>query len=195
MLPSCDVDVDSRGLPVTSRHCLNNEFFTRALTAFPERITDGEFTQAMKARMNIETSRRRIDPWKAKFFEEYWGQLSEKKVPTEERRADQKAKLQKLDSAILKLSPQSQIASSAARASPNRHQQKQNGNATAKSEALTVKVEVKEEQSVEEEEEIKINHCEETMIQSWEAIQAVKTLSSPDMKVMMQTHSTVKVTF
>ena len=188
MLPSCDIDMDPSGMPITTRDSLNNEFFTRALTAFPDRITDGEFTSAMKARLSIETSRRRIDPWKEQFFEQYWGQLSEKKPVAEARRSVQLAKLSKLDAVIAKLSPQN-----VSRSSPNARKPA-NGNPPAAVKSEPVKTEnVKPEPDDPEDDDDSgkfpaINHIQETVIQSWEAIQAVKTLTSPEMQVMFRTH-------
>ena len=54
LLPSCDVEIGPNGLPQIGRDCFNNEFISRALNNFSERITDGEFTPAMKAVTNIE---------------------------------------------------------------------------------------------------------------------------------------------
>ena len=56
LLPSCDVDIGPSGLPVLGRDCFSNEFFNRALTGFAERITDGEFTPAMKVLVTLRSS-------------------------------------------------------------------------------------------------------------------------------------------
>lgn len=87
-------------MPSTSRDAFSNEFFSRSLQSFPERIADGEFTSAVKARLNIESGRRRIDPWKEKFFEEKWGQLMKKEDPRKDAQAE---KLRHLENAISKL--------------------------------------------------------------------------------------------
>ena len=100
MLPSCDVEIDDNGMPSTSRDAFSNEFFSRSVQFFPERIADGEFTSAMKARMSIETGRRRIDPWKEKFFEEKWGDLMKKEDPRKDAQAE---KLRHVENAIAKL--------------------------------------------------------------------------------------------
>lgn len=100
LLPSCDVEIDDNGMPSTSRDAFSNEFFSRSLQLFPERIADGEFTSAMKARLSIESGRRRIDPWKEKFFEEKWGDLMKKEDPRKDAQAE---KLRLVENAIAKL--------------------------------------------------------------------------------------------
>jgi len=174
MLPACDIDIDPSGMPTTTRDALNNEFFTRALTAFPERITDGEFTTAMKARINIESSRRRIDPWKEKFFEAYWGQLSGKRPPPEGEKREKVAKLDEL----VKLS-QPTVQS---RSSPNPRNSVRNGKSEVKPEPR-VKPEPVEEDDPYLAKFPAITQMQETIIQPWEAMQAVKTLSSPEIQV------------
>jgi len=41
-----------------------------------ERLTDGEFTREAQSRIaqEIAKERNKIDPWKEKFFEEFYGQ-------------------------------------------------------------------------------------------------------------------------
>ena len=58
LLPACDVDIGPSGLPVLGRDCFSNEFFNRALTGFAERITDGEFTPAMKVLVTNSSQKR-----------------------------------------------------------------------------------------------------------------------------------------
>lgn len=189
MLPSCDIDMDHVGMPTTTRDSLNNEFFTRALTAFPERITDGEFTTAMKARINIESSRRRIDPWKEKFFEAYWGQLSGKRPPhspEDEKRSEQMSKVAKLDELVKISQPVVQ-----SRSSPNPRNSVRNGKSEVKSEVKTeprVKPEPVEEEDPYPAKFPSITQMQETIIQPWEAMQAVKTLSSPEIQVCVLYH-------
>lgn len=172
MLPACDIDIDASGMPTTTRDSLNNEFFTRALTAFPERITDGEFTTAMKARINIESSRRRIDPWKEKFFEAYWGQLSGKRPPPEGEKT-----AAKLDELVKMSQPPVQ-----SRNSPNPRNSVRNGKNEVKSEPR-IKAEPVKEDNLYSAKLPSITQMQETIIQPWEAMQAVKTLSSPEVQV------------
>ena len=168
MLPACDLDISDSGSVATSRDTFNNEFFTRALTSFPERISDGEFTSAMKARISIESCRRRIDPWKEKFFEEYWGQLSEKKPdPADKLKAE---KMARLDEKLVKVSP---VTMRNTKSSPHY------SNGVSKTEEK-----IKNEATSSEAEKPlpDINHCDKIMIKSWEAEEAVKALS-PNLQV------------
>ena len=171
MLPACDLDISECGSVLTSRDSFNNEFFTRALTSFPERISDGEFTSAMKARISIESCRRRIDPWKEKFFEEYWGQLSEKKPdPSEKIKSE---KMAKLDEKLVRVSP---VVMRTQKSSPHYSNGVSNG---SKSED---KFKIEPGSPENDKPLPDINHCDKIMIKSWEAEEAVKALS-PNLQV------------
>merc|ERR1711935_1018684 len=171
LLPACDVDMGPSGLPDLGRDCFSNEFFNRALTSFPERITDGEFTPAMKARVNIETSRRRIDPWKEKFFEEYWGQLAEQQGKEDKNRLKweklEKSIKKELKSPIKLNSPKRSPKNSPkrvwspSRTSPNR------SSSSPKSSPKKHKKDYPE-----------INRSDQTVIKTWDAINAVRALQT-----------------
>lgn len=166
LLPSCDVEIDDNGMPSTSRDAFTNEFFSRSVQLFPERIADGEFTSAMKARLSIESGRRRIDPWKEKFFEEKWGDLMKKEDPRKDAQAE---KLRLVENAIAKLST---------RCSPKKY-------TSDRVETLSPKPEPKQEPKpfhLPLQPFSPVSPTEKNVIKSWEAIQAVKTLSSPEHK-------------
>ena len=167
LLPACDVDIGPNGLPLLGRDCFSNEFFNRALTGFPERITDGEFTVAMKARVNIETSRRRIDPWKEKFFEQYWGQLENGQK--DQAKHDKWAQLEKgmkkeLKSPIKINSPKRSPKNSPKRVwSPSRSPNRSSPKTSPK----------KQKKDYPE-----INRSDQTVIKTWDAINAVRSLQT-----------------
>ncbi|XP_078486612.1 uncharacterized protein LOC100176097 [Ciona intestinalis] len=81
LLPDCDKTIDTsngedRKVVVPSKTALTNEFFTQAVQEWRERLSDGEFTRETQSRIvqEIAKERSKIDPWKEKFFEEYYGQ-------------------------------------------------------------------------------------------------------------------------
>ena len=167
LLPSCDVDIGAGGMPQLGRDCFSNEFINRALTGFHERIQDGEFTAAMKARINIESSRRRIDPWKEKFFEEYWGQLKEKEEP------QRQAKWARLEKGIKK-ELKSPLKLTSPKRSP-RNSPKWPGVSPTRSspQRNSPRASPKKTKNYPE-----INRSDQTVIKSWDAINAVRSLQT-----------------
>lgn len=174
LLPSCDVEIGPNGLPQIGRDCFSNEFFNRALNGFTERITDGEFTPAMKARVNIESSnhRRRIDPWKERFFEEYWGQLSRSEAGQAEKQDLEKwAELEKNMKSELK-SPLKNL-NSPKRASPKRDRESPRHSLWPKDDSPR-----NSPKKIKKENYPEINHSNQTVIKSWDALNAVKSLQT-----------------
>ncbi len=59
--------------------CLNNSFFSSALREWVEQVAVGAFTPEYRAKMRAEERKRATackgeeDMWKAKFFQENWG--------------------------------------------------------------------------------------------------------------------------
>ncbi|NXA34313.1 ASX protein, partial [Eudromia elegans] len=75
LLPEVDRQVGADGLMRLSGSALNNEFFTHAAQSWRERLADGEFTHEMQVRIRQEMEKeKRVEQWKEKFFEDYYGQ-------------------------------------------------------------------------------------------------------------------------
>ena len=75
LLPQTDMIFDeARGLRINSS-AFNNEFFAKACHEWRERLLRGDFTPEalQKNRSELESDRRKLDPWKAKHFEPIWG--------------------------------------------------------------------------------------------------------------------------
>ena len=171
LLPSCDVDIGSNGLPEIGRDCFSNEFFNRALNGFAERIADGEFTPAMKARLNIESSRRRIDPWKEKFFEEYWGQLALADSSDANKKNENREKWERLERNMKnELKSPLKTIYSPKRSSPKRNADTSPRRLTSspRNSPKKCKKEIYPE----------INHSNQTVIKSRDALNAVKSLQT-----------------
>lgn len=73
LLPSVDRLTPSGRLNSSS---LNNEFFARACIEWQESLSGGEFTPENQQKMKTEAEREKskIDPWKIKHFEPFWGE-------------------------------------------------------------------------------------------------------------------------
>nr|XP_015220593.1 PREDICTED: putative Polycomb group protein ASXL1 isoform X2 [Lepisosteus oculatus] len=77
LLPEVDRQVGPDGLARLSSSALNNEFFAHASQCWKERLGEGEFTHEMQARFRQEMEKeKKVEPWKEKFFEDYYGQRS-----------------------------------------------------------------------------------------------------------------------
>ncbi|XP_066240182.1 polycomb group protein ASXL1 isoform X1 [Saccopteryx leptura] len=75
LLPEVDRQVGTDGLLRLSSSALNNEFFTHAAQSWRERLADGEFTHEMQVRIRQEMEKeKKVEQWKEKFFEDYYGQ-------------------------------------------------------------------------------------------------------------------------
>ncbi|XP_022229278.2 polycomb protein Asx isoform X2 [Drosophila obscura] len=63
--------------------CLNNEFFARACLEWRERLSEGEFTpeNQLKLKTEAEREKNKLDPWKLKHFEPYWGEKNARNGP------------------------------------------------------------------------------------------------------------------
>ncbi|KAJ0181681.1 hypothetical protein K1T71_002403 [Dendrolimus kikuchii] len=59
---------------------LNNEFFARACIEWQDSLSGGEFTPENQQKMKTEAEKEKskIDPWKLKHFEPFWGEKSRK---------------------------------------------------------------------------------------------------------------------
>lgn len=77
LLPNVDRPSTSGRLSSSS---LNNEFFARACLEWQESLSGGEFTPENQQKMKTEAEKEKskIDPWKLKHFEPYWGEKSQK---------------------------------------------------------------------------------------------------------------------
>lgn len=77
LLPSVDRLNPSGRLNSSS---LNNEFFARACIEWQDSLSGGEFTPENQQKMKTEAEREKskIDPWKLKHFEPFWGEKSRK---------------------------------------------------------------------------------------------------------------------
>lgn len=75
LLPSVDRPSPSGRLSSSS---LNNEFFARACIEWQDCLSGGEFTPENQQKMKTEAEKEKskIDPWKLKHFEPYWGEKS-----------------------------------------------------------------------------------------------------------------------
>ncbi|XP_063358875.1 polycomb protein Asx [Cydia amplana] len=73
LLPSVDRPSPSGRLSSSS---LNNEFFARACLEWQESLSGGEFTpeNQQKIKSEVEKEKSKIDPWKLKHFEPFWGE-------------------------------------------------------------------------------------------------------------------------
>ncbi|XP_051788380.1 putative Polycomb group protein ASXL1 isoform X2 [Erpetoichthys calabaricus] len=77
LLPEVDRQVCVDGMSRLSSSALNNEFFTHASQCWKERLADGEFTHEMQVRIRQEMEKeKKVELWKEKFFEDYYGQKS-----------------------------------------------------------------------------------------------------------------------
>ncbi|XP_060070321.1 putative Polycomb group protein ASXL2 [Ylistrum balloti] len=74
-LPECDRYVGQDNTLRLSSTALNNEFFNKSCQEWIERLSQGEFTPENQMRIKQEEERElsKLDPWKAKHFEEMWG--------------------------------------------------------------------------------------------------------------------------
>ncbi|XP_033736852.1 putative Polycomb group protein ASXL2 [Pecten maximus] len=74
-LPECDRYVGQDNTLRLSSTALNNEFFNKSCQEWIERLAQGEFTPENQMRIKQEEERElsKLDPWKAKHFEEIWG--------------------------------------------------------------------------------------------------------------------------
>ncbi|CAG9567394.1 unnamed protein product [Danaus chrysippus] len=77
LLPNVDRPSTSGRLSSSS---LNNEFFARACLEWQESLSGGEFTPENQQKMKTEAEKEksRIDPWKLKHFEPFWGEKSQR---------------------------------------------------------------------------------------------------------------------
>ncbi|XP_045511634.1 putative Polycomb group protein ASXL3 [Colias croceus] len=77
LLPNVDRISSSGRLSSSS---LNNEFFARACLEWQESLSGGEFTPENQQKMKTEAEKEKskIDPWKVKHFEPFWGEKSRK---------------------------------------------------------------------------------------------------------------------
>ncbi|XP_038222936.1 polycomb protein Asx isoform X2 [Zerene cesonia] len=77
LLPNVDRISSSGRLSSSS---LNNEFFARACLEWQEGLSGGEFTPENQQKMKTEAEKEKskIDPWKLKHFEPFWGEKSRK---------------------------------------------------------------------------------------------------------------------
>lgn len=73
LLPSVDRPSPSGRLNSSS---LNNEFFARACLEWQDGLSGGEFTPENQQKMKTEAEKEKskIDPWKLKHFEPFWGE-------------------------------------------------------------------------------------------------------------------------
>ncbi|XP_047544528.1 polycomb protein Asx [Vanessa atalanta] len=77
LLPNVDRPSTSGRLSSSS---LNNEFFARACLEWQESLSGGEFTPENQQKMKSEAEKEKskIDPWKLKHFEPFWGEKSQR---------------------------------------------------------------------------------------------------------------------
>lgn len=78
LLPIVDrppIDTESSTIRLNSSS-LNNEFFARACLEWRERLSEGEFTpeNQLKLKAEVEKEKSKLDPWKLKHFEPFWGE-------------------------------------------------------------------------------------------------------------------------
>lgn len=78
LLPIVDrppIDAESLTIRLNSSS-LNNEFFARACLEWRERLSEGEFTpeNQLKLKAEAEKEKSKLDPWKIKHFEPFWGE-------------------------------------------------------------------------------------------------------------------------
>ncbi|XP_057370655.1 polycomb protein Asx-like [Daphnia carinata] len=74
-----EVDRCSDGSSKLSSTALSNEFFGRACQKWRDRLASGEFTPEFqqKIRAEAERDKGKLDPWKVKHFEPFWGSRGE----------------------------------------------------------------------------------------------------------------------
>ncbi|XP_023954759.2 polycomb protein Asx [Bicyclus anynana] len=77
LLPNVDRPSTSGRLSSSS---LNNEFFARACLEWQESLSGGEFTPENQQKMKTEAEKEKskIDPWKLKHFEPFWGEKQQR---------------------------------------------------------------------------------------------------------------------
>lgn len=82
LLPEVDRVHCSDGGSRLSSTGLSNEFFGRACQKWRERLSSGEFTPEFqqKIRAEAERDRGKLDPWKVKHFEPFWGCRSQSTI-------------------------------------------------------------------------------------------------------------------
>eukprot|EP00058_Branchiostoma_floridae_P020891 XP_002606381.1 hypothetical protein BRAFLDRAFT_67627 [Branchiostoma floridae] len=87
-LPECDRQIGLDGSVKLSSTALSNEFFTRACLDWKERLADGEFTPEMQLRLKQEEEKEKtkLDPWKEKHYEAFWGQNSPQSSPSKKQK-------------------------------------------------------------------------------------------------------------
>lgn len=92
----------SSGIRLSSSS-LNNEFFARACLEWRDRLSEGEFTpdNQMKLRSEADRERGKVDPWKVKHFEPFWGakEQQQRTGPTSTRSGSSSASRAKLRAA------------------------------------------------------------------------------------------------
>uniref|UniRef100_A0A4W3H481 ASXL transcriptional regulator 3 n=1 Tax=Callorhinchus milii TaxID=7868 RepID=A0A4W3H481_CALMI len=77
LLPEVDRQMGCDGVMRLSASALNNEFFAYAAQGWKERLAEGEFTPEMQIRIRQEIEKeKKIEQWKEKFFEQYYGEKS-----------------------------------------------------------------------------------------------------------------------
>ncbi|XP_053308713.1 polycomb group protein ASXL1 [Spea bombifrons] len=75
LLPEVDRQAAPDGQMRMSGSALNNEFFAHACQRWRERLAEGEFTPEVQLRMRQEMGKeKKVEDWKGKFFEEFYGQ-------------------------------------------------------------------------------------------------------------------------
>ncbi|XP_007883970.2 polycomb group protein ASXL1 [Callorhinchus milii] len=75
LLPDVDQQVGNDGTMRLCSSALNNEFFTSAAQGWKQRLAEGEFTPEMQLRLRQEMEKeKKVEQWKEKFFEDYYGQ-------------------------------------------------------------------------------------------------------------------------
>ena len=75
LLPQTELLFDeTKGLRLNSS-AFNNEFFAKACHEWRERLLRGDFTPEalQKSKNELDSDKRKFDPWKAKHFEPIWG--------------------------------------------------------------------------------------------------------------------------
>lgn len=78
-----------------SSSSLNNEFFARACLEWRDRLAEGEFTpdNQMKLKSEADRERGKVDPWKVKHFEPFWGANQQRETTTRSNSGSSRAKL------------------------------------------------------------------------------------------------------
>lgn len=106
LLPNVDRPSTSGRLSSSS---LNNEFFARACLEWQESLSGGEFTPENQQKMKTEAEKEksRIDPWKLKHFEPFWGEKQQREKVSMELNTDRPSL-----KTTIKLRPTASITSS-----------------------------------------------------------------------------------